>query len=424
MKNLDVTNSTDRRVVSIFSQIFVNGLRKAAGRTPCAAVAGIAAALFSVAPAAQAVVVTGSLYVSDYGKSELDRYKYTYDSTLNAITSLTANGIGNNSTNAYFLGGASNPIKEGIHGTANDLIIVGGAHGGGTTTIQRYTLGGTLIGTIDAKFTSFCAGQTPKCDANSLGIGNVLATNDGKYMYAPLESAGYIVKVDLKTGDIVDSYKFAGAHDVAIAANGEVYAANYANGSAKIIRLDANLGYKQDLVAHSSGFRPSGLSIAADGSLYVQNNKQGGPDSVLHYTIAGSTVLAATLSTATSYVGSATNNKLEFTFGNNIGPDGKLYIAALGGGGNGSFSVTTGYQDGIYKFDPSNESVTLSIKGFTEKTGPASPNGLSAPKYLQFDTNFAAAPDSGYTSPVPEPTTMVLFAFGLGLLIVRKQSRG
>ena len=40
---------------------------------------------------------------------------------------------------------------------------------------------------------------------------------------------------------------------------------------------------------------------------------------------------------------------LHFTFGNNIGPDGNLYIAALGGasgrGGN------SGYTDGVYQFN-------------------------------------------------------------------------
>ena len=405
------------------------GIRKATG-TSLAALAGVSMTLALAAPAAQAVVVTGSLYVSDYGKLELDRYKYTYDSVLNRITSLTANGIGNNSNSAYFLGGGANPIKEGIHGTANDLIIVGGAQGGGTTTIQRYTLGGTLIGTIPVAFSAFCAANS--CNANSLGIGNVLATNDGKYMYAPLESAGYVVKVDLANGAIVDSYKFAGAHDVAIAANGDVYAANYNNGSAKVVRLGSNLAYKQDLVAHSSGFRPSGLSIAADGSLYVQDNRQGGPDSVLHYNITGTNTLTATLNTATSYVGSAGNNALEFTFGNNIGPDGKLYIAGLGGGGKGSFSVKAGYQDGIYQFDtdPAHLSVKLAIAGFTEKNGSVpgflGSSGLSAPKYLQFDTNFAAASDAGYTAAVPEPETYALMLAGLaavGLKVRRRSDR-
>ncbi len=82
-------------------------------------------------------IKTGYLYVSDYGLSELDRYKYTYNQTLNTITGFTAFGIGNNTSNAYFLGGTSNPVKEGVHGTANDLILVSGSHGSTSTTIER-----------------------------------------------------------------------------------------------------------------------------------------------------------------------------------------------------------------------------------------------------------------------------------------------
>ena len=380
---------------------------------------GLGLSIVSFASVTHADVInTGFLYVSDYGLSELDRYQYTYDQTTNTITGVTPDGIGNNTSNAYFLGGGSAPVKEGVHGTANDLIIVGGSHGSATTNITRYTLDGTLIGTIPVNFSAYNGGN--------VGIGNVLVTPDGKYMYAPLESGNAIVKIDLTNGAIVASYAFSGAHDVAIAANGDVYAANYANGSAKIIRLDSNLNFIQNLVTSandgiSGSFRPSGLSIAADGSLYVDNNKQGGPDSVLHYNLSGTGTLTATLVPATSYIGSSTNNALEFTFGNNIGPDGKLYIAALGGGGTGGFSVTSGYKDGIYAFNPTTDLVTQFILGFTEKTGPASSNGLSAPKYLQFDTNFVTAPDAGYT-PAPEPGTVTMVAAGI-ILLARSKRR-
>jgi len=75
-------------------------------------------------------IATGQLYVADYGKSVLDRYQYTFDETLGTITSITPNGIGGSTTNAFFLGDAiSNPIKEGLQGTANDLIVVVGPHG-------------------------------------------------------------------------------------------------------------------------------------------------------------------------------------------------------------------------------------------------------------------------------------------------------
>jgi DNA-binding beta-propeller fold protein YncE len=64
---------------------------------------------------------------------------------------------------------------------------------------------------------------------------------------------------------------------VTIAANGDIYAADYTANNAKIIRLDSNLIYRQDLVTSgpsgvTARFRPTGIAVAPDGSLYVQNN--------------------------------------------------------------------------------------------------------------------------------------------------------
>ncbi len=366
------------------------------------------------------VMKSGFLYVSDYGLSTLDRYQYTLDETIQSITGFSPDGIGNNTSNAYFLGNSSNPVKEGVHGTANDLILVSGSHGSTSTTIDRYTLDGSLIGAIPVDFSTYNGGN--------VGIGNVLVTSDGKYMYAPLETAGYVVKIDLTNGHIVASFQFAGAHDVAIDANGNVYAANYSNASASIVALDSNLNKLQNLVTVATSgtggaFHPSGLAIASDGSLYVENNKRDGPDSVLHYILAGSPgSLTATLNTSSSYIGGSGNNALEFTFGNNIGPDGKVYVAALGGGGAGNpFGSPAGYVNGIYEFDPGTMAMSLVIAGYTNQTGPLGPSGLSAPKYLQFDTNFVTAPDAGYT---PEPTTWTLLAVGLASLCFTRRIRG
>ena len=384
--------------------------------------AGTVLAFLPSAPMAKADTIrTGMLYVADYGTSELDRYQYTYDITLNTITGFTPYGFGGNTSNAYFLGGSSLPVKEGVQGTSDDLIVVVGAHGANNpTTLERFTLDGTYIGTIPVDFTNY--------GGNNVGIGNVAITPDGKYEYAPLETSGYVVKIDLSNGNIVDSYQFAGAHDVAIAPNGDVYAADYNASGAKVIRLDSNLNYIQDLVdsapAGLTSFRPSGLSIASDGSLYVQDNLHGGPDSVLHYTFTNNSgILSANYDPTQSYIGSGTNNALEFTFGNNLGPDGNLYIAALGGGGSGSFSVTSNYVDGVYEFNPTTGGASLAIQGYTESPSKtAGPSGLVAPKYLQFDTNFVNSPDAG-TLPEPGTTALLLTGFaGLALVKLRRRS--
>ena len=372
-----------------------------------------------VGPARADTIQTGYLFTSDYGLSQLDRFKYVYDQTTNKITSVTPFGIGGNTGNAYFLGGGQAPIKEGLQGTANDLIIVGGSHGSSVTTFSRYTLEGSFIGQVPVNFSAYNGGN--------VGIGNVVATPDGHYIYAPLEAAGYIVKIDLSNGAIVGSVQFAGAHDVALAANGTVYASNYSAAGASVIALNANLDANSKTVLASANpagvsgtFRPSGLSIASDGSLYVNDNTLGGYDSILHYTIgtAGGK-LTATYDPTKSYVGSAANNGLEFLFGNNIGPDGKIYAAALGGGGNGSFSTRNPYVDGIYAFDPTTGKVTLAAAGYTETNGPVSTTGLSAPKYLQFDTNFITANDVG----VPEPAGFAVLASGLAAFGLLRQRR-
>jgi hypothetical protein len=366
------------------------------------------------------IITIGQLYVADYGTSELDRYQYKFDATLGTIIDITPNGVGGSTTDAYFLGSSTIPIKEGLQGTSDDLIAVVGPHGSKQTTLERFTLSGTYIGTIPGDFSAYNGGN--------IGIGNVAITADGRYEYAPLETANAIVKIDLANGNIVASYSFTAAHDVTIAANGDVYASDYSAANAKIIRLDSNLVFKQNLVTSapsgvSASFRPTGLAVAPDGSLYVQNNDNtlSGSDSIFHYTLSDSGgTLTSNFDATKSYIGSASNNALQFTFGNNIGPDGNLYIAALGGGGNGSFSIQSGYVDGIFKFDTSNETVSEFISGYTEKAGPVGASGLSAPKYLQFDTNFVNAPDAGLT---PEPGTIALLLTGFAGLGILKQAR-
>lgn len=384
--------------------------------------AGTIALATASLPARADTVRLGYLYVSDYGLSVMDRYQYVYNQTQNMITAITPYGIGGNTSNAYFLGNATtNPVKEGVHGTSNDIILVGGFHGNGVTNITRYTLDGAFIGEVPVNFSAYNNGN--------IGIGNVLVSSNGRYMYAPLEAGGAVVKIDLTNGAIVKSYAMTGAHDVAIAANGDVYVSNYAagTGTAKVIVLDADLNFRQNLItAMPSGvtgaFRPSGMSVAHDGSLYINANETPGtPNSVLHYAISGSPgSQTATYDSSKSYIGSSTNNPLQFTFGNNIGPDGKLYIAALGGGCGVFSGIASGYVDGIYALDPTTGTVSQAIAGCTEKTGPIGATGLSAPKYLQFSDNFVDVPDAGYQ--VPEPGTALLLVSGLLPVVLRRRN--
>jgi DNA-binding beta-propeller fold protein YncE len=377
---------------------------------------GVAAALVGAPGARADVIQKGYLYISDYGNSLLDRYQFTYNKTSGAMSFAAA---GKTPGSAVFLGSSGSPVKEGVHGTASDIILVGGSPGNGTTTLTRYTLDGQIIGVIPVDFAA-------KYGTSNVGIGNVLVTPDGRYMYAPLEGVGAIAKIDLTNGAIVNSVAFTAAHDVAIMPNGDVIAANYSAGSnARVILLDSNLTLKKTLISNFSGFAPSGLSITADGkTLYVENNDRQGTgtsDNVRVYDITGTSTLTATFNAAKSTNYTNGSGPLQFTFGNNLGPDGKLYIASLGGGGNAAnFAIPAGYVDGIYAFDPVTLAVTRVISGFAETAGPNAADGFGAPKYLQFDTNFVTVPDAGYN--LPEPSAMVLLGAGLlGLGALRRR---
>lgn len=257
-------------------------------------------------------------------------------------------------------------------------------------------------------------------------IGNVVITHDGKYLYAPEEGGNVIDKIDLATGKIVASTAFTGAHDLAIAADGTIYAAAYNHNDASsqgVWALPPDLSSKTQLIAYNDNglTAPSGMSIAADGSLYVQQNRGSGPDGVYHYHITGSGVSAvATFDSGSSLTSSSS---LHFTFGNNIGPDGNLYIAVLGGASGRAGNA--GYTNGVYKFDTTTRAVSRVIDGGVDSGVPGGPSGLQSPKYLQFGFNFVPSDDPG-APPVPEPSGIMMGAgflsvMGGGLLRMRRR---
>ena len=338
---------------------------------------------------------TGYLYVSDYKAADLDRYSYNYNSTTNTISDITAAGAGGSTTSAIFITGG---IKEGLQGTHNDIIVVNS----GGNTLSRYDLNGNMIGTINIKNSD---GSTHTLNS----VGNVLITPDGKYLYAPESGGNVIDKIDLATGIIVAHTAFTGVHDLAIAADGSIYAASYTTNSGVYV-LPSDLSSKTQIIApNANGLTsPSGISVASDGSLYIQQNTFSGPDGVQHYDITGAG--AGTLATYDAATSLASSSDLHFTFGNNIGPDGNLYIAALGGASGRSGNTT--YTDGVYELNTTTLAVTQAIAGGVNSGVPGGPSGLESPKYLQFGTNFVSGDDPGAPG-VPEPSGVVA---GLGLL--------
>lgn len=393
---------------------------------------------------ARAQDTTGYLYVTDYGRKNLERYQYTFDfATGKLLTGFTpaGNPIYAGTSDAAVL--VSGNIKEGLQGTKTDLIIVQGDG----SSVGRYTLDGVKIG--DIRLSGFPPGKS-----SLQTVGNFAITKDGKYLYAPDEGAGYIYKVNLATGHIDHYVAYAGAHDVAIANDGTIFAAAY-RGAQQIVTFDANLTAASQRVIVANVSHPTGLSLTPDGSgLYVNSlaptssastTIKTGPDSVNYYRLSGSgNAITATLVPSNSI----TSSLLKFSFGNAIAPDGSVFTAELGNVFN-----APSYTGGVYrvdptapaapsgtvvKFDPTKgtmPNVTLAVAGSTTNRngvviGPYGDGGLSAPKYVQFNNNFIDAPDAGFIPDgfsVPEPGEVTgvvgLAVLGVGYMSQRRKAR-
>ena len=372
--------------------------------------------LFSWVTPMRADNITGYLYASDYGAQALDRFSYNFDTVSKTISNWQPAGAGGSTTSALFI---NSNIKEGLQGTANDIIVVNS----GGNSLSRYTLAGALIGNIPI--------LNADNSAHTLNsVGNVAITSDGKFMYAPESGAGKIDKIDLATGKIVAQVAFAGAHDVFIRPDGTLYAAAYTNsnvGSAGIWKFDANLGSKSQLITSGDNglSRPTGMSLSSTGTLYIQSNVfptnslASGANTVFEYAIDPGTG-AATFSAKTQ------SPKLQFDFGTDLGPDGNLYIAALGSGQtHATFGALPNYTNGVYAFDTTARTTSLAIAGYNVG-GTGTPSyGFDSPKYLQFGTNFITAQDAGYQSETPEPGSLallvVLLSGGAGLSARRRR---
>jgi hypothetical protein len=202
----------------------------------------------------------------------------------------------------------------------------------------------------------------------------------------------------------VTQVNFAGAHDLLIKPNGDILAAAYSGSnsdSSGIWQFDSGLGSKTQIIADGTNglARPTGLSLSATGTLYVQANVQGGANTVFQYSIDPTSGDA-------TYVTKTTSSDLNFDFGSDLGPDGNLYIAALGGGeSHQTFSASDGYTNGVYEFNTTTTAVSLAVPGWVVGTGGPS-DGFESPKYLQFSTSFVDAPDAG--APTPEPGSIAL----------------
>ncbi len=351
---------------------------------------------------------TDDIYITDYASGNLLRYSFTYVS--GSITNVTPDGAPGNlggPNSAVLISGS---IKEGIQGTHNDIIVVGGHAGSSATKLTRYDLNGNEIGQI--ALTHFLSGSWVTYDMNETG--NCIITPDGKYMYAPEQNGGVIDKFDLATGHLVGQVAQSGAHDVVLSADGTtLYGASYSTGGIGVKAYSTagfvNGGYTgpvtQVIAADDHGLsNPSGMSISGN-TLYINQNQHGDSgNGVWEYTISSDLSL--------TYSHSVTSPDLNFIFGSSVGPDGNLYIAALGDAANTGGSATP--VDGIYKYNTTTHTVvsTAFIPGepgdVSGAGGPAGVGGFYSPKYLEFGADFIPAGDAGYNTPEPSSLAFLL----------------
>jgi hypothetical protein len=258
---------------------------------------------------------------------------------------------------------------------------------------------------------------------------------DGTYLYVAEQGHNVIDKIQLSTGAIVAQYSLSGAHDVALAPDGLLYAAGYL-GNAGIIVINPTTMTQVGSVpliangADGTGTisRPTGLSFtgtATNYTLYAQSNVQAqntGKIGIFTITNSLGTTSGTPALGTTTFI---TPGNLSFTFGNNIGPDGNLYIADLG---DGSGTSMEGVTDGVYEYNITSDTTGTYLAGYNQ-TGSSIPSPattandgvLVAPKYVVFNTDFTTNLDQGIT---PEPGAVALFAsLGVAFIAVRRRRK-
>jgi len=362
-------------------------------------------------PASPVLATTTNLYVADYGTGNLLQYTATLQTVGGHPQEVLTQVLPTQTINPP----AGGSITEGINGTANTVLTIVKTSSG-SYEIARYNNAGTFLNYVGGGATTFS------------GVGSFIVSNDASTMYVADQSGNKLYEVNLATGLVVHSVGLNQVHDVAILPNGNVIAEDLNSGSG----FSGIVEYNADLTGGHT-FIPQGTSSSTDtvgsagnlqghnqygfavdnivGSPYygdfftTSDDRSGGPG---NSTGESGTLYAFTQSGnfVASWTPTQGSNLNVGTFGISFGPDGNIYFANLGGvvlsdnAGNqvGEFNVATG---------------TFSTYINGRQSGLINAvTGLSAPKYLNWQTDFSPANDPG----APEPSGAVTSAFGVGML--------
>ncbi len=374
--------------------------------------------------------------MTDFGDGALDRFSYTYTGGT-----YTFNPAGNVAGNAQYITGKG--MTSGFVGTRNDLIIAtGGSSETGPTNLARYALNGSLIGNITVANNGFTGGgngsaQTGTANHTFAGINGMAISDDARYLFVTESTSatnGIISKIDLATSQIVSQVSFAGAHDVTVLSDGSIYAAalNSTSASSRGMWHFSSALVKDATAAipYSTSTNPPPTYTGIDhvtfmkvvgNNLYVADSDTNAAGAIAVYSLTGSGSIATP---AIVNVYTPATPSLDNFYGAAVGQDGNLYIADIGTGkanGNNTFTGSTTYVNGVYSFNTSSPSNTVStaIAGWNNSTGTTS-NGLDSPIYISFDANFSGTNDQG----TPEPGSIALACCLLTVgVIVRRRKR-
>lgn len=380
-------------------------------------------------------VTTTNLYVADYGKgnggagSDLLQYTATLVGGQEVLTQVLPT--------LTILPPAGGAITEGINGTANDIITLVKTSGG-SYELARYNDNGTFNSYIGGGATTFAS------------AGSFIVSNDASTVYVADQNGGVggkgeLYEVSLATGLVENKVALASVHDVAILPNGNVVAEDLNSGSSLsgIVEYNSSLGTVGTLDTSTTP-GSTGTSLIVQGTTgeaepastpgnlqghnqygYAVDNVAGSPYLGDLFTTSddrsggpgNATGTSGTLYAFTQagvYVASWTpspvvgTNLNVGTFGISFGPDGNLYFANLGG-------VVLGDNAGnqVSEFNVSTATFSTYINGNTSGLVNVA-TGLSAPKYLNWQTDFSPGNDPGYTTP--EPSGAVTSGIGIVIL--------
>jgi hypothetical protein len=302
-------------------------------------------ALFSIALTATAFAQTlnDTLFVGAYHTDQIFRY----DQNGNIIQPDPWIGPGGNAVNSTGIQGEGIAVGENFPTT--------GGYAFGDVSEPIYIVNFNTE-TVEVANGNAAAGTNPIVNASFItGLNegaNLALSTYGQTLYLAQQNANSVTEYNALTGAVITSVTgITDAHDVVVAANGNVFVTAYGPGlttTVGVLEFDKNLNNEQTFIAanYNTGGgttlnHPTGMTFDASGNLWVANvYAQGG-------TVIGQPVNAEDFVAEFSSTGTlirtieATGNHLYTVFGLSLGPDGNIYAASFNGDEITEINTTT-----------------------------------------------------------------------------------